>query len=87
MLVLTRSVGESVVIGDDIVVKVVEVRGDVVRLGVEAPAAVRIYREELYRELVATNRAAAAGSQQEALSALLSQAAKDRQGARRPGPR
>lgn len=79
MLVLTRSVGESVVIGDDIVVKVVEVRGDVVRLGVEAPTSVRIYREELYRELVAANRAAAAGSQQEELSALLSQAAKNRQ--------
>ncbi|MFL6101555.1 MAG: carbon storage regulator CsrA [Actinomycetales bacterium] len=79
MLVLTRSVGESVVIGDDIIVKVVEVRGDVVRLGVEAPTAVRIYREELYRELVAANQAAAAGSQQEELTALLSQAAKNRQ--------
>jgi carbon storage regulator len=78
VLVLTRSVGESVVIGDDIVVKVVEVRGDVVRIGVEAPSAVRIYREELYRELEAANRAAAAGSQQDELSALLSQAAKDR---------
>ena len=77
MLVLTRNVGESVVIGDEIVVKVVEVRGDVVRLGVEAPAAVRIYREELYQELVAANRAAAAGSQEE-LSALLSEAAKNR---------
>lgn len=79
MLVLTRNVGESVVIGDDIVVKVVEVRGDVVRIGVEAPAAVRIYREELYRELVAANLAAAAGGgQQEELSALLAQAAKSR---------
>ena len=80
MLVLTRSVGESVVIGDDIVVKVVEVRGDVVRLGVEAPTSVRIYREELYRELVAANRAAAAGSQQDELSALLAQAAKRKTG-------
>lgn len=75
MLVLTRSVGESVVIGDDVIVKVIEVRGDVVRLGVEAPAAVRIYREELYRELVEANRAAAAGPQEE-LSALLARAAK-----------
>ena len=74
MLVLTRNVGESIVIGDDVIVKVIEVRGDVVRLGVEAPASVRIYREELYRELVEANRAAAAGPQEE-LSALLAQAA------------
>ena len=74
MLVLTRNVGESIVIGDDIIIKVIEVRGDVVRIGVEAPSSVRIYREELYRELVESNRAAAAGPQ-EALSALLAQAA------------
>jgi len=76
VLVLTRNVGESIVIGDDIIVKVIEVRGDVVRIGVEAPSSVRIYREELYRELVESNRAAAAGPQ-EALSALLAQAAKN----------
>jgi carbon storage regulator len=75
VLVLTRSVGESVVIGDEVIVKVIEVRGDVVRLGVEAPAAVRIYREELYRELAEANQAAAAGPQEE-LSALLAKAAK-----------
>ena len=78
VLVLTRNVGESVVIGDEVIVKVIEVRGDVVRLGVEAPSSVRIYREELYRELVEANRAAAAGPQEE-LSALLAQAAKKRQ--------
>jgi carbon storage regulator len=77
VLVLTRSVGESVVIGDEVIVKVIEVRGDVVRIGVEAPASVRIYREELYRELVEANRAAASGPQ-EALSALLAQAAAKR---------
>ena len=53
-----------------IIVKVIEVRGDVVRIGVEAPTCVRIYREELYRELVEANRAAAAGPQEE-LSTLL----------------
>jgi carbon storage regulator len=75
VLVLTRNVGESLVIGDEVIVKVIEVRGDVVRLGVEAPTSVRIYREELYRELVESNRAAAAG-EPEKLGALLSQAAK-----------
>ncbi len=82
MLVLTRNVGESVVIGDEIIVKVIEVRGDVVRIGVEAPTSVRIYREELYRALVEANRAAAAGPQEE-LSAVLAQAAKN---VRRPSP-
>jgi carbon storage regulator len=77
VLVLTRNVGESVVIGDEVIVKVIEVRGDVVRLGVEAPASVRIYREELYRELVESNREAASGPQ-EALSELLAQAARNR---------
>jgi carbon storage regulator len=79
VLVLTRNVGESIVIGDDIIVKVIEVRGDVVRIGVEAPSSVRIYREELYRELVEANRAAAAAGPQEELSALLAQAARRRQ--------
>jgi carbon storage regulator len=81
VLVLTRSVGESVVIGDDVIVKVIEVRGDVVRLGVEAPASVRIYREELYRELAEANRAAASGPQEE-LGALLSNAARGKRAPR-----
>jgi carbon storage regulator len=49
MLVLTRKIGERILIGDTITVRVLEVRGSQVRLGVEAPADVRIYREEIYR--------------------------------------
>ena len=48
MLVLTRKIGERIRIGDTITVRVLEVRGSQVRLGVEAPADVRIYREEIY---------------------------------------
>lgn len=59
MLVLTRSEGESVMIGSDIVVTVLEVRGDVVRIGVEAPRSVRVHREEVYRALEEANREAA----------------------------
>jgi carbon storage regulator len=50
VLVLSRRVGESVVIGDEVVVRVLEVRGDTVRLGVEAPRSVEVHREEVLRE-------------------------------------
>jgi carbon storage regulator len=59
MLVLSRRVGESVVIADDIVVTVLEVRGDVVRVGVNAPRSVQVRRQELLAEVAETNRAAA----------------------------
>lgn len=47
MLVLTRKVGEKIVIGEDIIVTVLAMRGGQVRLGIEAPDAVRVRREEL----------------------------------------
>jgi len=59
MLVLSRRVGESVVVGEDITITVLEVRGDVVRVGIDAPRSVRVHRAELLRELEDTNRAAA----------------------------
>lgn len=59
MLVLTRRSGESVMIGDDVVVTVLEVRGDVIRLGIRAPRDIQVHREEIYRELQAANREAA----------------------------
>jgi carbon storage regulator len=73
VLVLSRRAGESVNIGDDVVVTVLEVRGDVVRIGVAAPRSVRVHREEVYRELQEANRAAAQAddSAVAGLSALL----------------
>lgn len=59
MLVLTRRAGESVMIGDDVVITVLEARGDVIRLGIQAPRDVQVHREEVYRELQEANRAAA----------------------------
>lgn len=59
MLVLTRRAGESVMIGDDVVITVLEARGDVIRLGIQAPRDVQVHREEVYRELQAANRSAA----------------------------
>ena len=58
MLVLTRKIGEQIRIGDTVTVRVLEVRGSQVRLGVEAPADVRIYREEIYHPERETNGAA-----------------------------
>lgn len=52
MLVLTRRVGDSIIIGDDIVVTVLEVRSDQVRIGIEAPREVSVHREEVYRQMV-----------------------------------
>lgn len=49
MLILTRKVGEMIRIGDTVTVRVLEVRGSQVRLGVDAPTEVRIFREEVYR--------------------------------------
>ncbi|WP_456887233.1 MULTISPECIES: carbon storage regulator CsrA [unclassified Geodermatophilus] len=59
MLTLTRSVGETIRIGDDIEVHVVEVRGGTVRLGFTAPREVTIHREEVYRQIAEANLLAA----------------------------
>lgn len=61
MLVLSRKKGESIVIGDDIELSIVDVRGDSVRIGIKAPRAVSIYRKEIYEEIIAANRQASEG--------------------------
>ncbi len=69
VLVLSRKVGESLIIGNNITVTVVEFRGDQVRLGVDAPRSIQVYREELYAEVSRQNREAA-GVGVEAVEAL-----------------
>jgi carbon storage regulator len=59
MLVLTRKLGEVIRVGDVVTVRVLEVKGNQVRLGIDAPADVRIYREEIYRAIRKENEAAA----------------------------
>lgn len=61
MLVLTRRVGESILIGDDIVVTVLELNRDQVRIGIRAPRSVSVHREEVYQEILLSNQAAASG--------------------------
>jgi carbon storage regulator len=63
MLVLTRRVGETVVIGDDIVVTVCSVKNNQVRLGIQAPGDVEVYREEIYEKIKKEKEAGAAAAQ------------------------
>lgn len=65
MLVLTRKLGEVIRVGDAVTVRVLEVKGNQVRLGVEAPADVRIYREEVYRAIRKENEAPELGAADE----------------------
>jgi carbon storage regulator len=55
MLILTRRVGETLVIGDDVNVTVLGVRGNQVRLGVNAPKEVAVHREEIYQRIQKEN--------------------------------
>ena len=59
MLRITRRAGERIMLGDDVVIEVVEIRGGTVRLAIEAPRSLRIYREELWLEVQRENQAAA----------------------------
>lgn len=62
MLVLTRRAGESIVIGNEVTVTVLEVRGDQIRIGIDAPKTVPIHREEVYVQVQHENRGAVASA-------------------------
>jgi carbon storage regulator len=70
MLVLTRKKGERILIGEDIVITVIETRGDEVRIGIEAPARIKVHRDEVARAVAAANRDAAS-TDAERLAGLL----------------
>jgi carbon storage regulator len=58
MLVLSRHRDESIMIGDDVVVTIVDIRGDKVRLGIEAPQSIPVHRQEVYDAIQRENRRA-----------------------------
>ena len=59
MLMMTRRAGEKIILGDDIVIEVVEVTGNTVRLGVTAPRSLPVYREEIWAAVKEENQASA----------------------------
>ena len=62
MLVITRKTGERICLGDDITITVLEVGGSTVRLGIDAPAEIPVFRHELWEAVKEENRAAADAS-------------------------
>ena len=56
MLVLTRKLGEGIVIGDDVTITIVEMKGGTVRIGIDAPQEKKIYRQEIFNRIVEENR-------------------------------
>jgi carbon storage regulator len=70
MLVLARKLDESIVIGDNIIVKVISVDKGVVKLGIEAPSSISIVRSELLEDIKGSNIAASKETSADALSSL-----------------
>jgi carbon storage regulator len=62
MLILARRIGESIMIGDQVEISVVDIKGDQVKLGIKAPSQVKVYRREVYAAIQEENRAAAAAA-------------------------
>lgn len=81
MLVLSRRVGEKLLIGDDIVITIIDTRGDGVRIGIDAPRSMRVNRAEVVEAVQASNIAATSADDdaQAALIALVTQATQQTQ--------
>ena len=62
MLILARRIGESIMVGDQVEISVVDIKGDQVKLGIKAPSQVKVYRREVYAAIQEENRAAASAS-------------------------
>jgi carbon storage regulator len=85
VLVLTRRASQSIMIGHDVVVTVLEVRGDQIRLGIRAPRDIDVHREEVFRQLQQSNRLAASPNL-EALEKLGSMIPENEQGTQGADP-
>ncbi len=70
MLALSRKENESIMIGNDIEITILEVKGEQVKIGITAPKSVPIYREEVYAQIKESNKEAASDTAQETLKNL-----------------
>ena len=71
MLVLTRKIGQKLIIGDNIEITIVDARGDAIKLGINAPRDVKIYREEIYAEICKANKEANQHASSKVLDGIL----------------
>ena len=62
MLILARNINERIMVGDQVEISIVDIKGDQVKLGINAPSQVKVYRREVYTAIQEENRAAAAAS-------------------------
>jgi len=58
MLILSRKINEKIMIGEDISISIIEIRGDQVRIGVDAPRTIKVFRQEVFDAIMAENKAA-----------------------------
>jgi len=58
MLILSRRPGESIIIGDNIEINIVDIQGDIIKIGINAPRSISVHRKEIYEEIQKTNREA-----------------------------
>lgn len=70
MLILSRKIDQKIHIGDDIVITLIDVKGDQVKIGVEAPSNVKVYRQEVFEAIQSENKAAASQISMERLGKL-----------------
>ena len=70
MLALTRKKGESIIIGDDVEVVVLNIQGEQAKLGIIAPKRISVHRKEIYEQILAENREASSHINVNALKAL-----------------
>lgn len=71
MLALSRKVNESIMIGNDVEITILEIKGDQIKIGINAPKSVPIYRKELYLQILESNKEAASSEiSQETLNKL-----------------
>ena len=70
MLALSRKANESIIIGNDVEVTILENKGDQVKIGITAPKSVPVYREEVYAQIKEANKEAASDTAQESLKNL-----------------